>query len=176
MFTQPSSPETLRLADGGEITLRPVRPEDQPAVADAIRTASRETLLHRFFTPLRALAPEELHRLLHIDPAREYCVVGEVADGRIVCGARYVRMPVSGRAEIALTVHDDFQRRGLGRHLLRHLIRQGRADGIHTFVADVMADNSGMLKLLRDMAPHRHADFGAGVCHVEFDLNDAVTN
>lgn len=152
-------------------------PDDEPLVAEAIRTASRRTLLHRFFIPLRGLAPEELRRMLTIDPAREFCVVGELnleSARRLVCGARYVRLANRDAAEIALTVHDDFQGRGMGRHLMRLLMEQGRTDGIRTFAADVLATNEPMLRLIRSVAPKRRSMFAEGVSHVEFDLADAT--
>lgn len=168
---------TFKLASGEQIQFRPVRPGDEPMVAEAFRTASRETLLHRFFTPLRGLSPEELRRMLTIEPVREVCVVGELAaetGKRIVCGARYVRLADPLVAEIAMTVHDDFQDQGLGGFMLGHLIQLGRADGIGTFVADVLPSNTKMLRLLGKVAPQRRTKFAEGVCHVEFDLADAT--
>jgi len=164
------------LSDGRRISIRPVAPEDQPLIAEAIRTASRETLLHRFFTPLRSVAPEDLRRMLTLDPAQEFCIVGEYVEDsvrRIICGARYVRLREPTRAEIAITVHDDFQGQGTGHQLLKLLVERGRADGIRTFVADVLAENTAMLHLLQKTAPHRHSTFSGSVCHVEFDLADA---
>jgi acetyltransferase len=146
----------LALSDGASILFRPVTPEDEPLIAEAIRTASPRTLLHRFFTPLRGLAPEELRHMLTIHPAREFCIVGELRGDvtrRIVGGARYVRLAKSETAEIALTVHDDFQGRGIGRHLMRWLIEQGRGDGVRTFVADVLSTNESMLRVIRRVAP-----------------------
>jgi acetyltransferase len=168
-----ATPEwTFTLPDGRQIVFRPVTPHDQPLIADAISTASRRTLLHRFFIPLRGLAPEELRKMLTIDPARDFCIVGELRGPapRIVCGARYVRLVDPAIAEIALTVHDDFQRHGIGRHLLRLLIEQGRVDGIRTFVADVLATNTPMLHLLQTVAPNRRSIYSSGVSHVEWDL------
>lgn len=133
--------------------------------------------MHRFFTPLREIPPAELRRMLAIDPAREACLVGEWAGPvgrRIVCGARYVRLADPAVAEIAMTVHDDFQGRGMGTFLLRRLIGAGRADGIRTFVGDVLATNGAMLQVLAKVAPGRHTTLAEGVCHVAFDLADAV--
>lgn len=169
--------EVISLPDGRQIRFRPVAPEDEGMIAEAIRTASPQTLLHRFFTPLRGLAPEDLRRMLTLDPTRDFCVVGELNSGavqRIVCGARYVRLADRTRAEIAITVHDEFQGRGIGRHLMNTLVKQGREDGIQTFVADVLATNSPMLRLLQTIAPKRKSLFSSGVVHVEFDLADAV--
>ena len=168
---------TFNLANGELIRFRPVGPDDEPLIADAFNTASQETLLHRFFTPLRRLSSEQVRPLVLIDPAREVCVVGELASEtgkRIVCGARYVRLADPALAEIALTVHDDFQAQGLGAFMLRHLIDLGRVAGIRTFAADVLPTNLKMLRLLEKVAPRRRSKFAEGVCHVEFDLADAV--
>lgn len=177
-MNDPGQPDISFLLPGGRrISFRPVKPEDQALIAESIRTASRRTLLHRFFTPLRVLAPEELRRMLTLDPAREFCIVGELAeavDQRIICGARYVRLNDPSHAEIAITVHDDFQGQGIGRQLLKLLVERGREDGIRTFVADVLAENVVMLHLLQKLAPQRRSTFSGGVCHVEFDLIDVA--
>jgi len=115
--------------------------------------------------------------MLTIDPAREFCIVGEVKGPgvpRIICGARYVRLKDPAVAEIALTVHDDFQHQGIGRCLLRLLVERGRMDGIRTFVADVLATNTPMLRLLQEIAPKRRSSFADGVSHVEWDINDVT--
>lgn len=144
------------LADGPPVRFRHVRPEDEPLITAAIRTASRETLLHRFFSPIRSVAPSQLRAMLDIDRARETCIVGLVptpAGPRLICGARYVRLPRPHAAEVAFTVHDDFQRRGLGSFLLQLLARLARADGIYWFEADVMNSNRKMLNLFKKLAP-----------------------
>lgn len=176
MNERPTSRGIFLLADGRHIAFRPLAPDDETLIAEAIRTSSPRTLLHRFFIPLRGLAPEELHRMLTLNPAREFCLVGEFNKPpvhRIVCGARYVRLRDTDTAEIALTVHDDFQRQGIGRRLMQLLIAQGRADGIRTYIADVLAENTAMLHLLQRVAPRRRSTFSSGVCHVEFDLAEA---
>jgi len=165
----------LRLADGRVVYFRHVRPDDETFITAAIRTASRETLLHRFFSPIRTVSPDLLRRLLVIDRVKETCIVGLMADNvttRMICGARYVRLPKPAAAEIAFTVHDDFQRRGLGTFLLKLLLRLARQDGIRWFEADVMVSNVGMLRLLRRSAPppaRKRCD--GDVYHLEMDLD-----
>jgi RimJ/RimL family protein N-acetyltransferase len=164
-----------RLADGRVVYFRHVRPDDEAFISAAIRTASRETLLHRFFSPIRTVSPDLLRRLLAIDRVMETCVVGLVVENdvpRMICGARYVRLPKPAAAEIAFTVHDDFQRRGLGTFLLKLLLQLARHDGIRWFEADVMVSNVGMLRLLRRTAPRPTRKHCAGdVYHLEMDLD-----
>ena len=96
----------LPLTRGPVVRFRHVRPDDEPFIAEAIRTASRETLLHRFFSPMRSVSPGLLRQMLSIDRANEMCIVGVVEKPgavRIICGARYVKLR-PGAAEIALTV------------------------------------------------------------------------
>ena len=153
------------LAGGPVLRFRHVRPEDEPLIALSISTASRETLLHRFFSPIRKVSPDVLRKMLAIDRAREACIVGVIEESgrsRVVCGARYVRLDQPGVAEIALTVHDEFQRRGLGTYLLRLLIRLGRAEGLRQYEAYVMNSNRAMLKLLEKVVPVRATYYEAG--------------
>lgn len=179
---KPDNPEWLAewpIAGGPVVFFRHVRPDDQPLVTEAIRTASRETLLHRFFSPIRSVSPEQLRRMLAIDRTNELCIVGVVPARdatRIVCGARYVRLHTPGAAEIALTVHDDFQHRGLGSFLLQLLTRLAAADGIRRFEADVMTSNQKMLNLFSKLVPDRTSTHRLGdVNHLVFELSKVVT-
>jgi acetyltransferase len=169
--------DEFTLADGPVVRFRHVRPSDESLISDAISTASRETLLHRFFSPIRKVSPELLRKMLEIDRQKETCIVGLIqieSVSRLICGARYIKLPRPGAAEIALTVHDDFQRRGLGTFLLNLLIRLARAEGMRWFEADVMSSNTGMLRLLEKAGPPS-ADWrqGIDVKHLVLDLEKA---
>jgi GNAT superfamily N-acetyltransferase len=145
------------LVDGQLVRFRHVRPEDEPLVTDAIRTASRETLLHRFFSPIRSVSSDQLRGMLDIDRAKQTCIVGLIATPeltRLICGARYVRLPQPQTAEVAVTVHDDFQHRGLGTFLLHLLAGLAAADGSRWFEAYVMNSNRKMLNLFTKLAPN----------------------
>ena len=164
----------LTLADGTVIHFRPVCPEDEPLISAAFRSASSETLLHRFFSPVRELAADQLRRMLTIDPARERCIVAVIqseSGPRIIAGVRYVRLLKPAAAEIALTVHDTFQHRGVGTFLLKLITKLARKDGIRFFEADVMTSNAAMLQLMRKLFPGARQQFAGGdVVHIEIDL------
>jgi len=148
----------LAFSSGPVVRFRHVRPDDQPLITEAIRTASPETLLHRFFSPIRSVSPGMLRQMLAIDRAQETCIVGvteENGAARIICGARYVKLPQAGTAEFAVTVHDDYQRRGLGQFLLKLLARLALTEGIRQFEADVMNSNQKMLNLFRKATKRR---------------------
>jgi len=162
----------LKLNGGPVVRFRHVRPDDESFIAEAIRTASRETLLHRFFSPIRAVSPGMLRRMLSIDRAKETCIVGVVTESermRIICGARYVKLR-PGAAEIALTVHDDFQQRGLGTFLIGLLARLAQAESIRWFEAEVLASNQKMLKVFKRVAPRSSGHWTGDVYHIVIDL------
>jgi acetyltransferase len=162
----------LTLAGGPVVRFRHVQPDDEPFIAEAIRTASRETLLHRFFSPIRSVSPALLRQMLSIDRAKEMCIVGVVTGSgtaRIICGARFVKLR-PGAAEIALTVHDDFQRRGLGTFLVKLLAGLAQAEGVRWFEAEVLASNHKMLKLFKNVVPHSSGHWTGDVNHVVIDL------
>jgi len=156
------------LPTGELVRFRHVSPDDAERIAEAIRTASPETMLHRFFSPIRTVPLPALRNLLRIDQLTDLCLLGELeraGDARIICGARYVRKAAgSEMAEIAVTVHDDFQRRGLGSHLLRQLASLAESSGITQFEGIILPSNVGMLRLIETLSPHRQ----------RFDLGEIV--
>jgi acetyltransferase len=164
----------LILPDDLVVRFRRVRPTDEPLIAAAINSASRETLLHRFFSPIRAVAPEQLRQMLALDPLRETCIVGVTENSgtaRILCGARYVKLSRPGTAEIALTVHDDFQHLGLGTFILRLLARLALAEQIECFEAEVLSSNYKMLSLVRKLTGSQAQGHWTGeVYHVEIPV------
>ncbi|MGC3961106.1 MAG: GNAT family N-acetyltransferase [Verrucomicrobiota bacterium] len=175
---QNQSPEwlaTFALPDGTLVRLRRVQADDEPLIAAAINSSSRETLLHRFFSPIRAIAPEQLRRMLEFDTSRETCIVGVLEKNstrRIICGARYVKLARPHAAEIALTVHDEFQHCGLGSCLLRLLAQLALADQLEWFEAEVLSTNQKMLKLLRKLAGDEARGHWTGdVYHVELPIH-----
>jgi acetyltransferase len=163
------------LPDGAVVRFRHVRAEDESLIGAAINSASRETLLHRFFSPIRRVGTDQLRRMLVFDPKRETCVVGvSVANGstRIVCGARYVKLDSPDTAEIAITVHDDFQHRGLGAFSLRLLARLALEDRVARFEAEILSSNLKMLNLVRKLTRGQASGHWTGdVYHVEMPVS-----
>ncbi len=162
------------MPDRTRVRFRRVCPADEPLIATAINSASRETLLHRFFSPIRRVSPDQLRRMLVFDPALETCIVGvreTATDRRIICGARYVKLPRPAAAEIAITVHDDFQHCGLGTLLLRLLAQLALRERLEWFEAEILSSNLKMLNLLRKLArDHATGHWTGDVYHVEIPV------
>src|SRR6266496_471383 len=129
------------LRDGSAVLIRPIQPADAPLLADGFARLSLKSRQQRFLTPKQELSPAELRYLTDIDH-HEHEALGAVsrADGRGVGIARYVRRAEDPQtAEIAVTVVDDWQGRGLGAELLARLSDRARQEGICRLTALVSA-------------------------------------
>ena len=145
--TYPAGEETdIVLRDGTAMRLRPIRPDDGPGLLALYDRLSPESLYFRFFAvPDKDRGKAEY--LTHVDYDRRYAVVAEMA-GAIVGVARWERMADRpGHAEVAFTVADDLQGRGLGSTLFRRLAALARARGITVFEAEVLKSNERMLRV-----------------------------
>jgi GNAT superfamily N-acetyltransferase len=132
------------------VLVRPIQPADAPLLADGFARLSLKSRQQRFLTPKRELSAAELRYLTDIDH-HDHEALGAVsrADGRGVGIARYVRRAEDPQtAEIAVTVVDDWQGRGLGAELLARLSDRARQEGICRLTALVTAENDAVRGLL----------------------------
>ena len=133
-----------------EITIRAVRPDDKERIVKAFRALERESVYLRFFTYRKELDQEELRQVTECDGVSRVALVATVGSGpeELIVGlGDYARRGSS--ADIAFAVEEDYQCRGIASRLLRELVRLARANGITRFQADVLAENTAMLKVLR---------------------------
>jgi GNAT superfamily N-acetyltransferase len=166
--------ETLR--DGSRVEIRRLRPSDAPVLASAFEQLSFESRRLRFMSPKPELSPRELSYLTHVDGHRHEALGATDHDsGEGVGVARFVRLEQEPQvAEVAVTVVDAWQRRGLGTLLLEHLADQARAQGITHFSALVSSENTAVLEVLRhaggEIVPTAG---GAGVVEYRTELGTA---
>lgn len=143
----------VRLRDDSTVLLRPVRSSDAPLLADGFGRLSVQSRWFRFLTAKPALTPAELQRFTDVDH-HDHEAIGalNVLDGRGVGIARYVRSKNDPKAaEVAVTVVDDWQRRGLGTVLMARLAARAVDEGIARFTALVAEDNVAVIAMLRRM-------------------------
>jgi len=144
----------VALRDGSKVLIRQVQSTDAPLLADGFARLSLRSRRMRFLTTKKELSGAELRYFTDVDH-HDHEALGAVsqADGRGVGIARYIRHADDPQAaEIAVTVVDDWQGRGLGTELLARLSGRARAEGIHRFTALVAEDNTAMAGLLRNMS------------------------
>jgi RimJ/RimL family protein N-acetyltransferase len=166
---------TETLVDGREVAIRAQRPGDREALHAAVRRASRETLYHRFLAAKRELTEKEEHFFLDVDFVTQVALVAEARENGlavIVGGCRYMVIE-PGRAEVAFSVIDDYQGRGLGTVLMRHITAVGREAGLEELVAEVLADNEPMLKVFERSGLAITARRDGAVVHLSLRYRDA---
>jgi len=171
-------PRVLELTDGTKVHVRPIVPEDEPLLIEAVAAMSERTVYFRFFSPLKRLPDALAHRLAVVDYNDRFAIVATThkpgGKERIVGVARYDRAVGSDVAETAVAVVDAFQRRGLGSALLTILGKVARDHGIKTFTLIVLPENQQMLGLLRKMGWIHQAKLTGGVYEISFDLPDGT--
>jgi len=130
-----------KLRDGTDVTIRPIRPEDERRIAKFHETLSDESVYLRYFHPMalkQRVAHERLSRLVveHKDPRS--------GEDRFIAVGRLNKLRGMNDAEFAILISDDYQRSGLGTMLLDRLVQIGRAEKIDRIVADILTENRGM--------------------------------
>lgn len=163
--------ETLR--NGQRIEIRALKPQDRDDLVAAVSRTSSESLYRRFFAVRRQFSETEETFYLNIDFVSHVALVAlaeENGTKSIVGGGRYV-VSEPGQAEVAFTVVDKYQGRGLGAVLLRHLAAIARQAGLRELVAYVMPDNRAMLKVFEKSGLKYTAKREAGSVYVKLGLN-----
>jgi acetyltransferase len=155
--------KTLPLRGGGEYTIRPIHPDDANMLKKLVSELSPESRYFRFVSSMAELPPSMLARFTLIDYDREMALVAVVkertatAEGditeteRIVGVSRYVTNPDQSSCEFALVVADDFNGKGLGSRLMESIMDVAREKGLAEIEGLVLANNAGMLKLMRGL-------------------------
>jgi RimJ/RimL family protein N-acetyltransferase len=148
----PGGGATIRLRDGSRVHIRPVRSSDASLLADGFSRLSAQSRQQRFLTPKQRLSSAELRYLTHVDHYDHEAIGALDRAGRGVGIARYIRSRHDRRsAEIAVTVVDAWQGRGLGTELTRQLANRAIQAGISSFTALVTPENAAAAGLLRIM-------------------------
>ena len=142
-----SAVESLR--DGRTVEIRALRPDDRDGLLAAVGHASKRSLYRRFFGAKPSFTDEEIGFYLNVDFSTHVALVAvadEAGERVIIGGGRYV-VTRPGEAELAFTVIDAFQGMGVGTALMRHLIAIARTTGLRELTAEVLSNNTPMLKL-----------------------------
>ncbi|XIA67061.1 GNAT family N-acetyltransferase [Bradyrhizobium sp. TZ2] len=160
------------LRDDRPITIRALRPDDRAGMLAAIGRTSMQSLQRRFFVPKKGFSEQEMAFFLNIDFESHVAIVAEVAeDGRSVIagGGRYIVVQ-PGQAEIAFVVVDAYQGQGIGTILMRHLAVLARDAGLKELVAEVLPENTAMLKLFKKFGFRPDSKGSPQVVHLTLQL------
>jgi acetyltransferase len=164
---------TFRLRNAEDVTIRAMRPEDEPLIIAMHGRHSENTIRMRYFSLVKTLSRDSLIRLCHLDYDREMALaaMNRAGSDEMMLGvSRYYLNPETGDAEFALIVSDAHQRLGLGRELLHRLIEVARERGVKKLVGLVLAENQPMLALTAALGFTPPVAVEEGVVRVEKNL------
>ena len=143
-----------KMSDGTEVTLRPIKPEDEPLELEMLSSLSQETMRSRFFTLIKDISHDMLVRFCNIDYDREMAIVAELREGdrkKIVGIGRLIIDSDFRSGEYAVLVHDAYQGKGLGYKLLDVMIGIGQEKGLEDIKGTVLTENEKMLRVTRKL-------------------------
>ncbi len=161
---------------GMAVTIRPIRPEDEPLMVQFHATLSEESVYTRYFHYIQynqRVAHERLTRLCFIDYDREMALVVERPDPKtgehtILAIGRLSKLHQTAEAEFAILVSDAYQGHGFGGELLRRLVQIGRDEKLQRIVATILAENVAMQHVSRKIGFTLTRDDSE--LHAELDL------
>jgi acetyltransferase len=144
-----------QLRDGTAVTIRPIRPEDEPLLVKFHHALSEESVYFRYFhlmTLNRRIAHERLTRICYIDYDREMAIVvdrkdQETGEHEILGVGRLSKSHGVNQAEFAMLVVDHYQKQGLGTELLNQLIQIGRDENLDAITAEILHENRPMQRV-----------------------------
>src|ERR1700761_1519532 len=137
-----------QLRNGRSIHIRALKPDDEADMLTAIHRTHAESLRRRFFAPKREFSEKEKYFFLHVDFVNHVALVATIDSDphQIVGGCRYI-VSEPGKADVAFVVIDAHQGQGIGTILTHHLAALAHAAGLQELMADVLPENTPMLKV-----------------------------
>ncbi len=151
------SPWTMK--DGTAVTLRPIRPEDEPLMVKFHEALSERSVFLRYFQLSKLsqrVAHDRLRRICFLDYDREIAIVADhtvahTGEHEILAIGRLSRLHGKCAGEVALLVRDEYQHRGLGIELLRRLIQVARDEHLNSVQAYMLRENTEMRGLIEKL-------------------------
>lgn len=164
-------------SDGRAVRIRPILPTDAEKIASFHSSLSDRTRYLRYFGSRDVLSDRELKRMTHVDYRDRMAFVAELG-AEVIGMAIYERLPDSTFAEVAFTISDQHQGRGLGSIFLEHLAGAAAECGIDHFEAEVLSENRSMIQVFRRAGYEISRSFDGSSLHLEFaiDPTEALTN
>jgi acetyltransferase len=161
---------TKRKIGGVEVTIRPIRPEDEPLMVEFHKTLSDRSVYLRYFGIVsleKRIMHDRLRRVCFIDYDREIALVADIRNGdgkhQILGVGRLIKEHDTKQAEFAILISDPWQGKGLGTELLKLLVEIGRTEGLPRIIGYISAENLTMktvseeagFNMQFDMAEHQ---------------------
>jgi RimJ/RimL family protein N-acetyltransferase len=170
--------EMIRLPNGREVLIRPIRPDDAVPLRAGFPLLQPEEIRQRFLHAVKELTPEMAERLTRPDPRCEFAIVAAepLPPGEALVGAvaRVAIVDGTREAEFAILVSSFIAGMGMGRHLMRRLVRWSRGKKLERIHGDVLEHNQAMLALAQSLGFRRETADAPGLVRVVLDLVPAT--
>lgn len=140
----------IQAKNGQEVSLRPIRPEDEPMELEMVNRLSKESLYFRFFGFVPKMTHELMTRFTQIDYDREMAIIALIehkGQEEMIGVVRIIADPWGEAAEYAILIADEWQGQGLGSKMTDYIIEIGQDMGLQKIYATVLSSNKGMLTL-----------------------------
>ncbi len=166
------------MKDGTPVNIRPIRPEDEPAMVRFHETLSERSVYLRYFHFMnleQRVTHERLTRICFIDYDREMALVAErrnpkTGESEILGVGRMSKIHGTNEAEVAVLISDKFQGRGLGKELLARLLIVGADEKLARLVADILPDNRDVMRICEKLGFTLKHSLDDEVVRAEFQL------
>jgi acetyltransferase len=162
------------MKNGEEVTIRPIRPEDEPLLIRLHEALSERSVYLRYFQPLKLsqrTAHERLTRICFIDYEREMALVVESKKKddtpEIIAIGRLSKLRGRNEAELAVLVDDRHQHLGMGTELYRRLIEVARDEKLERVVSIILPENRDMLNICQKLSFQLRSDMEDGTVRAE---------
>jgi len=166
-----------KMKDGQKVTIRPIRPEDEPLIVKFHHGLSERSVYLRYFSPLKLqqrVAHSRLARICFNDYDREIALVAEykAADGQseVIGVARLSKLRSNNAGEFAVLVTDQWHHKGLGTELTQRLIQIAKHEKLDRLVAYTLRENREMQQMCKKLGFQVHTPVGESECTIEMNL------
>jgi acyl-CoA hydrolase/N-acetylglutamate synthase-like GNAT family acetyltransferase len=172
-----AGPKELRatyiLPDGQQINFRSIHATDEPNMRHLFYRLSEHTIYYRFMEHLKRIPTKQIRDFTYIDHRSDVAIVATIPEAHgedIIAIGRYYLDTKTNQAEVAFVVHDDWQGKGIGTFILKHLIKIARRNGIRGFTAEVLRDNRPMQAVINKSNCKVRSHLNGNVYSFEMDF------
>lgn len=166
------------MKNGQNVTIRPIRAEDEPLMVKFHEGLSDQSVYLRYFQRVKLsvrTAHQRLSRVCFLDYDREIALLAELRDPktrecRIIAVATLVKLPPNSDGEVAVLISDEYHRQGLGKELFRRLVDFARDEGLRRVIAETMVENTGMRAIFQKLGFRLSTDFDEGLINATLML------
>jgi acyl-CoA hydrolase/GNAT superfamily N-acetyltransferase len=147
----PEFSTTHVVRDGTLLNFRPMHPTDEPRLTELFHALSKETMYYRFMSQMKFIQRKVIQNFVFINHRTDVAIVATVPEAHgeeIIAIGRYYLDETSNMAEIAFIVRDEWQNKGIGTALFKHLTLIARRNGIGGFTAEVLKENRAMIRVI----------------------------